>query len=84
MRLKEPENGNFKVFCGGMLLWYFMSGVEYGWVKIYNFKKFIVIPRITLANINDYLLHLGAAQKSIGYAFTFFAFAGLITSPIYG
>lgn len=46
-----------------------MSGVEYG---------------ITLANINDYLLHLGAAQKSIGYAFTFFAFAGLITSPIYG
>ena len=147
MKIREEKNGNFWVFCTGMMLWYFMSGIEYG---------------IILANINDYLLKgfgsnvrvrflwertldnysdicsiqapnkwskvslltkngpklalehyhqnrsfvvefrknfareivyfytnlnqkkVGAPQKSIGYAFTFFAFSGLISSPIYG
>jgi len=69
MKIREEKNGNFWIFCTGMMLWYFMSGIEYG---------------IILANINDYLLKVGAPQKSIGYAFTFFAFSGLISSPIYG
>ena len=43
----ENEDGNFAIFCAGMMLWYFMSGVEYG---------------ITLANLNDLLLRAGAAQ----------------------
>ena len=25
-----PKKGNFKFFCGGMMLWYLMSGIEYG------------------------------------------------------
>ena len=41
MKIREEKNGNFWVFCTGMMLWYFMSGIEYG---------------IILANINDYLL----------------------------
>lgn len=41
MKIREEKNGNFWVFCIGMMLWYFMSGIEYG---------------IILANINDYLL----------------------------
>ena len=41
MKIREEKNGNFWIFCTGMMLWYFMSGIEYG---------------IILANINDYLL----------------------------
>ena len=41
MKIREEKNGNFWIFCIGMMLWYFMSGIEYG---------------IILANINDYLL----------------------------
>jgi len=65
----EAKDANFRIFLAGMLSWYFMTGVEYG---------------LILTTINEYLLSTGAPQKSIGYVFTYFAFSGLISSPIYG
>ena len=65
----ESEKKNTNIFLAGMILWYFMSGMEYS---------------LILTTINSYLLSTGAPQKSIGYVFTYFAFSGLISSPIYG
>ena len=65
----DAEKKNTNIFLGGMILWYFMSGMEYS---------------LILTTINSYLLSTGAPQKSIGYVFTYFAFSGLISSPIYG
>jgi len=65
----ENEKKNTNIFLAGMILWYFMSGMEYS---------------LILTTINSYLLSTGAPQKSIGYVFTYFAFSGLISSPIYG
>ena len=60
---------NFTVFLSAMIAWYFMTGIEYG---------------LTLPTINQYLLSTGAPQRSIGYVFTYFAFSGLISSPLFG
>ena len=65
----EAKSLRVNVFLAGMIVWYFMSGMEYS---------------LILTSVNAYLLSTGAPQKSIGYVFTYFAFAGLISSPIFG
>lgn len=69
MQNEEETKKKFPVFLAGMISWYFMSGVEYS---------------LILSTINSYLLSTGAPQNAIGYVFTYFAFSGLISSPIYG